>query len=517
MRSAPLQSSVLRLLIFVSLLLSTRPILGQVCRLHERQKITASDAGPGDLFSSNGSICMDGDRAIVGAYSDDHAGMMAGSAYVFRRDDSKTPLDPNDDLWIEEAKLTASDAEGWQWFGGSVAISENWAVVGAPWDNEGAAYLFRRDLNGTPSEPSDDVWVEEVKLRPWDPGGEDWFGYAVSLSGNSLVVGAPYQNGYAGAAYVFRRDLNGTPSDPSDDAWTEEVKLLPSDPAGEQWFGYSVSMSEDRIVAGAWGDDDGCPSGVDCNSGSAYVFRLDDHGTPDDESDDFWTQEQKLVAWDTAEYSLFGSAVSMYGDWAVVGALQSNSIGRAAGAVYVFRRDDGGTPVDPGDDFWLDEQKLTASDGAEFDFFGDPVAISGNVLVVGAQLHDDPAGEACGAAYIYDFDGDNWVERQKLSASDPAQRDFLGAAVSVSGHWVLVGAHGGDDACSDDPRCESGAAYAFYLEPTGTALVEYRDFRSCLSGPGGGLPPGYEIHNFDSDEDVDLGDFAAACVFRNGP
>lgn len=169
------------------------------------------------------SVSIDGNRAVVGARAHSlFGGTGFGSAYVIRRDDNGTPDDTSDDIWVEQAKLTASDADFNDQFGSSVSISGDRMIVGA-WNHNntrGSAYVFRRDDNGTPLDPSDDWWVEEGKLLASDGSFNDQFGRAVSISGDRAIVGSYLEDeagSDAGAAYVFRRDDNGTPMDPTDD------------------------------------------------------------------------------------------------------------------------------------------------------------------------------------------------------------------------------------------------------------------------------------------------------------
>ena len=202
----------------------------------DEAKLTVSDAAWLDRFGV--SVALDGDRFIGAAIYNDDAGPVTGSAYVFRRSDNDTPLDPSDDFWIEEDKLTASDAAAGDWFGVSVSISGDWAVVGASHDNDagehsGSAYMFRHDDNGTPSDPTDDLWVEMTKLAVSDASEIGFFGWSVSISGDRCIVGAIWGE----AAYVFRRSDNGTPSDSSEDCWVEEAKLVSPDPVPFAGFG----------------------------------------------------------------------------------------------------------------------------------------------------------------------------------------------------------------------------------------------------------------------------------------
>jgi hypothetical protein len=216
--------------------------------------------------------------------------------------------------------------------------------------------------------------------------------------------------------------------------WTEQQKLLASDGASFDDFGYSVSIGEDTIVVGARFDDDAGDL-----AGSAYVFVRS--GTT-------WTQQQKLLATDGSKSDVFGCAVSVSGDTAVVGAYGDSSGGLFTGSAYVFERL--GTT-------WVQQQHLFASDHTSFDDFGFSVSISGDVAAIGADRANAPGATLAGAAYVFVRSGSTWVEQQKLAAPDAAPEDRFGFSVSVSSSTVLVGAI--DD---DTPSGTStGSAHVF--------------------------------------------------------
>ncbi len=161
---------------------------GQLCVL-ELQKLTAPDASTGDRFGS--SVSASGDRVVDGAYTDDDTATSSGSAYIFRRDDNGTPSDPTDAFWLEEAKLTAMDAS--EYFGNRVSMSGDWVIVGVDQDDDagsgsGSANVFRRDENSTPSEQSDDHWVAETKITVADAYLGAYFGRAFSIEDECAVV-----------------------------------------------------------------------------------------------------------------------------------------------------------------------------------------------------------------------------------------------------------------------------------------------------------------------------------------
>lgn len=395
----------------------------------------------------------------------------------------------------ELQKLIALDKDEFDQFGSSVSISKNRLIVGA-WRGDsagivsGAAYVFRRDDNETPNNPSDDFWVEEDKLVALDATSGDLFGWSVSISGDHAVVGARFHTfpDRSGSAYVFRHDDNETPSDASDDFWVQEDRLKASDAAPGDEFGNSVSIDGDRIIVGAFEDDDACFDNPDpnCDSGSAYVFRRSDNGTPTDPTDDFWVQKDKLTALDAVPGDNFGFSVSISGDRAVVGAWHDDIAGTDSGSAYVFRHDDNGTATDPSDDFWVFEDQLIALDAAARDNFGVSVSISGDRAVAGAWLDDD-VGNLSGSAYVFrrddngtflDPSDDFWVQEDKLIASDGAAGDEFGKSVSIAGDRLAVGAYETDDACPEgtDPNCDSGSAYVFGRNDNDTPWDPSDDF-----------------------------------------
>jgi hypothetical protein len=379
--------------------------------ISEVAKLTASDGAADDRFGA--SVAVSGDMAVVGAPRASHNGFISGAAYGFRYDGTS---------WVEETKLTASDGREWDQFGTSVALSGDAAVVGGLYS--GAAYVFRYDGAS---------WVEEAKLTASDGTSSVGFGGSVALWGDTAVVGAAHDDdkgSYSGAAYVFRYD--GT-------SWVEEAKLTASDGASGDAFGHSVALWGDMAVVGASQDDDNGSS-----SGSVYVFQYD--GTS-------WVEEAKLTASDGAFGDLFGARVAVSGDAAVVG-------GASSGSAYAFRRD--GTS-------WVEEAKLTASDGASGDGFGMSVAVSGDTAVVGAP-YDKNNGVSSGSAYGFRYDGTSWVEEAKLSASDGASGDVFGHSVAVSGGTAVVGSLVGA-LRYDWTEIGPGAAWAFSLPVSVTPIV----------------------------------------------
>ena len=379
-------------------------------------------ASAGDRLGS--AVALSGDTALVGANTASPDGeLQAGAAYVFVNDGT---------TWTEQAQLLADDRAPQDSFGIGVALAGETAIVGAfgSDSNTGAAYVFVRQ--GT-------AWTQQAKLVADDGTPDDRFGWSVSISGDTAVVGAPQASpvpGIApGAVYVFVRA--GT-------EWTQQAKLVPPGPVDQHLFGRSVAVSGDTLVVGApWSRTSG-----GANAGSAYLFvRVGAE----------WTRQPKLVATDSSEGDSFGIGVALAGDTALVGAyFDSHAGGQQAGSAYVFVR---------GGSAWTQQAKLIASDAAAFDLFGFAVSISEDTAVVGAGY----AGDS-GAAYTYTRLGGAWIQQSKLLMDDSAPGGLVGSSVSVSGRTAVVGA-----VDSDRAGPFSGAAGVFALPSTFVLGFETED------------------------------------------
>jgi hypothetical protein len=396
-----------------SVLAAVSPLLAQT---EELQKLLPGDGAGTDLFGR--SVAISGDVLVVGASEDNETFTDQGSAYVYRREDG---------VWTEEQKLLSPNPNSFDYFGFSVAVSGDVVVVGSRNDdvagsNAGAAYVFEYDGAN---------WNLEDTLIGSNTTANDEFGVSVAVDGNVILVGAHLDDpvvGAQGAAYVFRKGLFG---------WIEEDRLVDSNGAGSDEFGFAVALDGEVAAVGARYDNE--PS---TDTGSVVVFRYDG-GTQS------WDEEQKLTAAALGASDYFGNSVDVAGDVVVAGAWGDNDLGGDAGTAYVFR-------YDAGTQTWNEEAQLLAPDGGSPDRFGIDVATSGTVCVVGAYLHDFP-GTDNGAAYAYRYcGGTTWVFDQKLVASDRAGNDYHGVSVAIDGDRIATGAHGNDDLGGD-----SGAAYVF--------------------------------------------------------
>lgn len=237
------------------------------------------------------SVSVDGPAAIVGAYSENG---FKGAAYLF--------LEDEDGSWHQISRLSPSVALGQSEFGSSVSLRGSTAIVGAITElsGNGAAYIFRND--------GQDNWQQIARLAPAGETGETDFGSAVSLDGSTAVVGAPWTDNRAGAAFVYREDASGN--------WHQIAKLTPDDSQIGQSFGLSVSLSGTTALVGSFSF--GRP-------GTAYVFQENDLGR--------WNQIAKLTGDRLGSDDAFGYSVSLSGANAFVGDLLDK---QRTGAAYIF-------------------------------------------------------------------------------------------------------------------------------------------------------------------------------------
>ncbi len=339
-------------------------------------KIAPADPGVEDHFG--GSTAIADDTVIVGARSDDDNGSGSGSAYIFLRDQG------GPDNWGQVAKLTPAQGAAQENFGHSVSISSDTAIVGTFGDdlgtNSGSAFIFRRGHGGP------DNWGQVTKIVPTDGAEGDHFGISVSISGETAVVGACFDddNGSnSGSAYVYQQDLGGV------NGWGMAAKITPDDGQEGDRFGCAVSIDGDTVIVGAGEDDDNGD-----RSGSAYIFGRHHGGA------DAWGQVAKIVPTDGGLLHLFGESVAVSGDTAIVGAHNDivNGSSTGWGSAYIFRRDHGGADV------WGQVAKITPADGADNDHFGSSVAVDAHISVIGA-IESDSLGLDSGAAYVFFISG----------------------------------------------------------------------------------------------------------------
>ncbi|KOY52684.1 Ig-like domain-containing protein [Polaribacter dokdonensis] len=398
------------IIVFIFLLICNFNVTAQ--NWTEIVKATASDAATYDNYAFD--VAIDGEYAIVGARSNDDNGSNSGSAYILK-------YNAGLNTWEEQVKLLANDAASSDYFGNSVAIDGDLAIVGAFYEvtnnqRNGAAYVFRKSGN---------TWNQEAKLLASDGAQYDYFGWDVAIDNNAVVVGAMYTDDNAsssGSAYVF--NYNGS-------IWSQTQKIQPADPAQNKQFGRAVDISGSKILVGAYEDNN--------YAGAAYVFS---------KVANTWSQEAKLTASDANAYDYFSyQSIGIDGDYIVVGAFANDDAnGVDTGSAYIFNNSNSG---------WVEQSKITALDAAQSDQFSISVDISGDLVIVGSRLDDDN-GSNSGSAYIFERNGSNWTQQAKILPSDGAANDYFGWASAIDGNNVIIGAFANDDNGND-----SGSAYIF--------------------------------------------------------
>ena len=390
---------------------------------------------------------------------------------------------PDWTLTTEQAKILASDAEADDNFGNSVAISGDTVIVGAPFEDTGgtstgAAYIFTR---------SGATWTEQAKIQASDAEASDTFGREVAISGDTVIVGARLEDtggSAAGAAYIFTR--SGT-------TWTEQAKIQASDASASDAFGWSVAIDGDTAIVGA-ATEDTSPHNA---QGAAYIFTRS--GTT-------WTEQAKILASDRGTSDQFGISVGISGDTVVVGAFQEDTGATNAGAAYIFTRE--GTT-------WTEQAMVQASDAQSNDDFGISVGISGDTVIVGANGEDSSAG----AAYIFTRSGTAWTQQAKIVASDKEDGDWFGLTVAISGDSVIVGARLEDTGVDGAYGSATGSAYIFTRD--GTTWTEQAKIQASDKATSMGFGNYVAIDGYTAivgafDENTGGSDAGAAYIFQAG-
>lgn len=381
-------------------------------------KLVATDSDARDTYGY--SVSIHGGSAIVGSPRHGNVGgdNGPGAAYIYRFNNS----------WIEEQILTAPDGKNFDNFGISVSINDGLAIVGALTAHQvdgssgpGAAYIFR--FNGS-------EWIWEDEIVPNDAELGDNVGESVSIYNDVALVGAPDSGSRIGAAYIYRFD--GTD-------WAFEQKL-PS-PGGS--FGQAVALSNNLAIVS------GGPA-LDQAAGKVYIYRFNGIG---------WHLSKTLEASNREDRDYFGESISYSEKFLVVGAPGRNLVhptnplaGANAGAAYIFQYD--GLE-------WNEKQMLTAGDLGTSNKFGISLSVFGDNLVIGShQAHDN--GFQSGNAYLFQYNGAEFVETHKIISSDGNEGDKFGTSVSLYDSTVIIGS----------PRDGQGSAYLYNLEQLVTAREE---------------------------------------------
>ncbi len=371
------------------------------CGYAEQQRVFGFDSEFNDDFGS--AVAIDGDTAVIGAPGDDVGpDSDRGSAYVFTRSGAE---------WTQSAQLFAPGRGDNILFGRSVAISGNTIVVGAPGvsnnnRSQGAAYVF---------VGAGATWAPQATLFGGAP--DDYFGNSVSISGDLLAVGAQFDdvgaNGNQGSVTLFKR---------SGANWSLEQMVTASDGVADEYFGKSVALSGDRVIVGAPG-----PASGERSKGAAYVFERSSTQSP------IWVQRAKLVANDGRNFEHFGDSVALSGNTALISAqgYAYNDPPRPQ-AAYVF------VTSSAKEGRWTQQAKLIIG---EDDFFNPlPVALSGDIAVIGMPLDSIDDRIAQGTARVFRRSGAVWSLQHQIVAGGAESRDEFSYSVAVSGDTIMVGA-----------------------------------------------------------------------------
>ncbi len=332
-------------------------------------KLTAFDAATGDLFGE--TLSLDGDDLIVGAYQDDQPTKTdAGAAYVYRRTGT---------TWNFVQKLVASDGSNTDWFGASVDIDGDYAVVGAPQNDVtgvgtdvGTLYVFQRVAG---------VWSQVALLLASDAATNDRLGYSAAISGTTLVGSAPFENTVGlngGSVYVFTDPGTG---------WVQQQKLNPALSGVSTQLGRGkpgLDIEGDRLIACGYAST---VSGVS-QAGAVWVY---------DRSGSVWTEQTRLTAASPTTSAWFGWAARLDGDRVAVGAMRE-SIGTPinAGSAYLFINS-GGT--------WAQYGRWIASVPVFGDGLGHSIGLAGDTIAAGCRYDDPGATTDAGSVYVFDYDG----------------------------------------------------------------------------------------------------------------
>jgi len=444
----------------------------------QTEKIVSPDRAENDEFGISVSIFED--YALVGSwYQNDTIGDStivedAGAVYCYKKDEANN--------WVMIQKIVASDPDTNHWFGRSVSIYDTYCVIGSPGNTtdsygenklfrSGAAYIFKLDNDGS--------WVEIQKIVSSDRNREEAFGYSVALDEDYLVIGnykdCQDESGgdsiyFAGSAFIYEKDANNI--------WNEVQKIVASDRDYLDIFGHDVSISGNYIIVGAvYEDEDANGSNTMQYAGSAYIFERDEIGN--------WDEVQKIVASDRSSNVRFGFSVSVFDEYAIVGAnfdyngLVGMDSLSGAGSAYIFERINNG--------IWTEIQKIVPSDRSTDDHFGASISQSSDTAVIAAIGEADGNGGSIpapgsGSAYIFVHQNNgNWSEIQKIAATDRDTADFFGFSTSIYGNSIIIGAMREDeDSNGQNTIINAGAVYIFGTTSTGIIVSEIIESKIIL-------------------------------------
>lgn len=369
--------------------------------LVQNHTVTAIDGSSGDEFGC--AVSASGDFIMAGARSDDiGANVNQGSVYLYKH---------QNDSWVHQIKLTASDGKANDNFGNAVAISGDFAVVGAylhdvgAKPDQGAAYVYRRQ--GA-------AWFFQAKLVANDGEAGDFFGNAVAIHNDYIAVGAYGDdiggNVNQGSVYVFKR--NGS-------TWNQQVKLSAADGGASDNFGVSVAIYGNTLVSGCYRKD----IGSNADQGAAYVFVGQNN---------VWIEQAKLWSNNGQAQDNFGFSVSLYQDKIAVGIPGGDySALLNPGIAQVYKRV-GST--------WSLESNLYAATTQAQAQFGTSICLYDNHVLVSAYQEDYAGMSNQGRAYLFNFQHSKWQVMAAMRNNVGEANDWLGFGVGLSAEFAVCGA-----------------------------------------------------------------------------
>lgn len=350
------------------------------------------------------SVFISGNYAVIGAPYDDESGLSSTGSVSFYR------YNTTSGSWESQGKVLNTTPENFDLFGYSVSMSGDYAVVGSLQDTE-SGVTYCGSVNVFIRNTTTNIWESQGKLLNPSPGSEDWFGHSVCIDGNYLIVGAPkddeagFQN--TGSATIFKRNQ-------TTGVWESQGKLTNPFPGSNDNFGFSVSISGDYAIIGAPNDDG--PIGE--SSGSVSIFKRNT-------TTGVWEPplNGKIISDAPSDYMQFGYSVALYGDLAVVGA-PSEDLGVVnGGSVTTLKRDQYGN--------YNLLNKISGPSQENEDQFGYSVALSDGFLMVGVSNDNEDGIDNSGSVCIFRKVENFWLLHQKFTMPNALPDSFFGASVSL--------------------------------------------------------------------------------------
>ena len=383
-------------------------------------KIVASDGGAINRFGH--AVALEDNLLFVGAPGSFSDRDFRGAVYIYEQSNGD---------WLESQKLDMPEQDIYDFFGFSLAKSDSFAIISARGDSirnplGGVAFIYQQHDSG---------WALKQSLTSEQRWPTDLYGFCVDIDSAYAVVGAPSASGslpgsMCGAVYIYKYE---------DNEWILDAQIYPQDAEVGLYFGCAVSLSGNRLIVGA--------SGVDAQSGRAqkaftigraYVYERDNTG---------WQHAATFAPQDGNAGNMFGAAVALNGDYAVVGAYQDDVLDFDTGSAYIYKKEE---------TEWTEVIKLFSLDADSGDYFGAALDLYENYLVIGAPGVDG-VGKNSGAVYSFLLGDEGWAQRTRKTPYDAEKGDSFGAAIALSEQLAAVGA----PHKKVENRASQGAAYLY--------------------------------------------------------